>query len=134
MPKQYSEEFKKQITAICAAGTPLALISKKYHISLNTLYRWRKEYQRTGEQNTMKDYSTLCRQYERQSHIVQIIRLSNIIDDVPRRKRLEILARLHEQFECYSVHELCEALNISRGTFYNHIFRRADRTEYLQRQ
>lgn len=53
---------------------------------------------------------------------------------MPRRKRLEILARLHEQFEQYSVHELCEALNISRGTFYNHIFRRADRTEYLQRQ
>ena len=40
----------------------------------------------------------------------------------------------HEQFEQYSVHELCEALNISHGTFYNHIFRRADRTEYLQRQ
>lgn len=53
---------------------------------------------------------------------------------MPRRKRLEILARLHEQFEQYSVHELCEALSISRGTFYNHIFRKADRTEYLQRQ
>lgn len=53
---------------------------------------------------------------------------------MPRRKRLEILARLHEQFEQYSVHELCEALNISRGTFYNHIFRKADRAEYLQRQ
>lgn len=134
MPKQYPEEFKKQVAAVCAAGTPLSLTSKKYHISLNTLYRWRKEYQRAGELNITKDYSTLCRQYERQNHILQIIRLSNIIDDVPRRKRLEILARLHEQFEQYSVHELCEALNISRGTFYNHIFRRADRTEYLQRQ
>ena len=29
MPKQYSEEFKKQVTAVCATGTPLALISKK---------------------------------------------------------------------------------------------------------
>lgn len=134
MPKQYSEEFRKQVTAVCAAGTPLALISKKYHISLNTLYRWRKEYQWTGEQNDTKDYSTRCRQYERQDHVLQIIRLSNIIDDVPRRKRLEILARLHEQFEQYSVHELCEALNISCGTFYNHIFRKADRAEYLQRQ
>ena len=47
---------------------------------------------------------------------------------------MEILAKLHEQFEQYSVHELCEALDISRGTFYNHIFRRADRTEYLLKQ
>lgn len=134
MPKRYPEEFKKQVTAICVLGTPLATISEKYHISLNTLYRWRKEYQQAEDQVTTKDYPTLYRQYERQDHILQIIRLSNIIDDVPRHKRLEILARLHEQFEQYSVHELCEALNISRGTFYNHIFRRADRTEYLQKQ
>ena len=134
MPKQYPEEFKKQVTAICLAGTPFALVSERYHISLNTLYRWRKEYQQEEDQSATKDYSTLCRQHERQNHILQIIRLSNIIDDVPRRKRLEILAKLHEQFEQYSVHELCEALNISRGTFYNHIFRKADRTEYLQRQ
>lgn len=134
MPKRYPEEFKKQVTAICVSGAPLATISKKYNISLNTLYRWRKEYQQAEDQATAKDYPTLYRRYERQDHILQIIRLSNIIDDVPRRKRLEILAKLHEQFEQYSVHELCEALNISRGTFYNHIFRRADRTEYLQKQ
>ena len=134
MPKRYPEEFKKQVTAVCVSGAPLATISKKYNISLNTLYRWRKEYQQAENQATTKDYPTLYRQYERQDHILQIIRLSNIIDDVPRRKRLEILARLHEHFEQYSVHELCEALNISRGTFYNHIFRRADRTEYLQKQ
>ena len=134
MPKQYPEEFKKQVTAICLAGTLFATVSKKYHISLNTLYRWRKEYQQTGDQSTTKDYSALCRQHERQSHILQIIRIPNIIDNVPRRKRLEILARLYEQFEQYSVHELCEALNISRGTFYNHIFRKVDRTEYLHRQ
>lgn len=117
MPKQYPEEFKKQGTAICLAGTPFAIVSKKYHISLNTLYRWCKEYQQTGDQSTTKDYLTLCRQHELQSHILQIIRLSNIIDDVSRRKRLEIPVRLYEQFEQYSVHELCEALNISRGHF-----------------
>jgi len=47
-------------------------------------------------------------------HILQIIRLSNIIEKVPRRKRLEILAKLYEQFEQYSVHELCEAFG---GTY-----------------
>ncbi len=49
MPKQYPEEFKKQVSAICLAGTPFAIVSKKYHISLNTLYRWRKEYQQTED-------------------------------------------------------------------------------------
>ena len=34
----------------------------------------------------------------------------------------------------YSVHELCEALGVARGTFYNHIFRRADRSEREKEQ
>lgn len=78
MPKQYPEEFKKQVTAICLAGTPFALVSERYHISLNTLYRWRKEYQQEEDQSATKDYSTLCRQHERQNHILQIIRLDGL--------------------------------------------------------
>ena len=34
----------------------------------------------------------------------------------------------------YSVHELCEALGVARGTFYNHIFRRADRSDREKEQ
>lgn len=30
----------------------------------------------------------------------------------------------------YNVHELCEAMDVARSTFYNHIFRRADRSKY----
>lgn len=66
MPKQYPKEFKKQVAAICTAGTSLAVISEKYHISLNTLYRWRKEYQSAENQNAAKDVSALHRQLERQ--------------------------------------------------------------------
>ncbi len=65
---------------------------------------------------------------------MQIIRRSGIIDGVSLQQRLAIPARLHEQFEQYSVHELCEALNVSRGTFYNHIFRKVSRSKYLKEQ
>lgn len=34
----------------------------------------------------------------------------------------------------YSVHDLCEAFGVARGTFYNHIFRRADRSKYEEEQ
>ena len=34
----------------------------------------------------------------------------------------------------YSVHALCEALCVSRGTFYNHIFRRKEVTAYDKRR
>lgn len=123
MPKQYPEEFKKQL-AIC----------EKHHIAQSTLYRWLKEYETTDQGQTAMDYNTLLRQQSRLDHILQIIRLSGIIDAVPLQKHLEILAKLHEQFDQYNVHDLCEALAVSRGTFYNHIFRKADRTKYLEEQ
>ena len=75
-----------------------------------------------GEQNAAKDYSARCPpiRTSKPHPTPQFIRMSNIIDDMPLRKRLEILARLHEQFEQYSVHELCEALNISVGHLQSH--------------
>ena len=133
MPKRYLPELKTQIIYSCKSGLSVLAVSQKHRISKSTIYRWLKETPPKANQIT-PDYNTLLRQHTRCDHILQIIRLSGIIDNVPLRKRLEILARLHEQFDQYSVHELCEALNVSRGTFYNHIFRKADRTKYLQEQ
>lgn len=42
--------------------------------------------------------------------------------------------RLPKSYGQYSVHTLCDALGVSRGTFYNHIFRRKDGTEYDKRR
>jgi len=76
--------------------------------------------------------SNACASKGRLEHIVEIIRLSGVIDEVPQRKRLEILEMLHNQHEEYNVHELCEALNAVRGTFYHHIFRRANPTQHME--
>jgi len=93
-----------------------------------------KDFEPTDGHLSMTDYITLQRQDNRFEHILQIIRLSAIIENVPLQKRLEILARLYEQFEQYSIHELCEALSVARGTFYNHIFRKVDRAKYIKEQ
>lgn len=134
MPKQYPEEFKTQVVLSYQNGISIPELSQRFQISQSALYRWMKEYVSIDQSERPINLNVLQRQYERLEHILQIIRLSGLIDQASRQKRLEILARLHEQFEQYSVHELCEALNVSRGTFYNHIFRKADRTKYLEEQ
>lgn len=134
MPKQYSEELKKQVVLFYQNGVTIPDLSQRFQISISTLYRWMKEYVSTDQGEEIINPNMLQRRYERLEHILQIIRLSGLIDKAPRQMRLEILTRLHEQFKQYSVHELCEALNVSRGTFYNHIFRKADRTKYLEEQ
>lgn len=113
MPKQYSKEFKKQVVSSYQNGITIPDLSQRFQISRSTLYRWAKEYVPTGQGEEVINLNMLQRRYERLEHILQIIRLSGLVDQAPRQKRLEILARLHEQFEQYSVHELCEALNLS---------------------
>lgn len=136
MPKQYSEDFRMQIVAICQEGMSVSEVSEEYVISKGTIYRWLRDYSSDvpGNGVTPAGYRALSKKSLRLEHLLQIIRLSNIIDNVPLRKRLEILAEIYEQSDLFSVHELCDALHVARGTFYNHIFRRADRTEYLQEQ
>ena len=42
---------------------------------------------------------------------------------IPLAKRLDIAENLYNDNKGFSVHEICEALSIDRGTFYNRIFR-----------
>ena len=68
-------------------------------------------------------------------HELEIIRLAGYISNVPLQKKLAFLESLYQkQGNPYSVYELCEALDVARGTFYNHIFRRADRSKRDQEQ
>ncbi len=133
MPKQYLPEFKSQVVLAIQKGLPIVAASQQYNVVQSTLYRWMRDAVPTTDLSII-DYTTLQRKSQQLNHILQIIRLSTIIEEVPLQRRLAILARVHEQFDQYSVHELCKALNISCGTFYNHIFRKADRTKYLEEQ
>ncbi len=136
MPKKYSEEEKQKIISEYQCGQPLAYIGKEYGVAPSTIYRWVKDKEACIAKENMPpmDIRKILFQKERLEHILQIIRLSNLLAEVPLKKRLDILEDLHEGFEQYNVHELCEALDVARGTFYNHIFRRADRTKYQEEQ
>lgn len=60
---------------------------------------------------------------------MEIIHLSGCIDLIPAHQRLFVLEGMHEDHPDYSIYELCEALEVPRGTFYNHIKRSADRSQ-----
>ena len=135
MPKTYPEELRKQIVLCYQNGQTIEDICGTHQIGRSTLYRWIKECQpiiSADKVFSLSEWNTIVRQKERGEHLIEIVRLSNIVNDVPLQKKLEILAGLHSKFDKYSVHELCEALDVARGTFYNHIFRKADRTKYLE--
>lgn len=131
MPKRYPEEYKQRIIQDYQNGIPIQKISQTNSVAISTIYRWLKDCE---QEIPTPHYSALLRKKEHLEHVLEVIHLSGLIDEVPLRKRLDILETLHVQHEEYNVHELCEALNVARGTFYNHIFRRADRSKYEEDQ
>ena len=138
MPKEYSTKFKTEVVKRHQSGEPILALSRELRIAQSTIYHWRKEYCSIKTANrtyTPKEFDVLSRRLEKLEHEMEIIKRSGYIADVPLQKKLSVLENIYRQADnTYSVHELCEALDIARGTFYNYIFRRADHSKREEAQ
>ncbi len=138
MPTTYPTELKIKTIRRYEKGESIKALSQELHISQSTLYQWRKEYCSIKAPNrtyTPKEFDAISRRLQKLEHHMEIIRQTGYLSSVPLQKKLATLEELYSRPDNpYSVHELCDALNVSRGTFYNHIFRRADRSKYQEEQ
>jgi len=65
--------------------------------------------------------------------MLEIIRLWGFLASIPLQDKLPLLGHLHNEMgDLYRSKELCEALEVARSKFYNHIFRRADPQKYQE--
>ena len=138
MPTTYPTELKVKTIRRYEKGESIKALSQELHISQSTLYQWRKEYcsiEMLDRTYTPAEFDAMARKLKKLEHHIEIIQRSNYLSSVPLRKKLATLEELYRQPDNpYSVHELCEALGVARGTFYNHIFRRADRSKREEEQ
>ena len=138
MPKEYSTKFKTEVIKRYQNGESILALSQELRIAQSTIYHWRKEFCSIKAANriyTPKEFDALSRRLEKLEHEMEIIKRSGYIADVPLQKKLSVLENIYRQADnTYSVHELCDALDIARGTFYNYIFRRADHSKREEAQ
>ena len=131
MPNKYQPDFKCKVIKRYEKGESIKSLSQELNIAQSTIYQWCKQYcsiQTPKCAYTPKQFNNLSLQVQKLEHEIEIIRYSGFLEAVPLRKRLETLEEIYRKEEMsYSVHELCDALGVARGTFYNHIFRRVDR-------
>ena len=118
---------KEQISQCCTAynrGTPVAKLVEKYEVPRSTIYAWLKreqEKKQTGSHFvTFRDYRILENRVKHLQDVIHIIHNIECSVNDPLRVKLNAIESLQEK---YSVNLLCEALNVPRGTFYNHILR-----------
>lgn len=127
MPTTYPTELKVKTIRRYEKGESIKALSEELHISQSTLYQWRREYcsiKTPTRTYTPKEFDAICRRLQKLEHEMEVIRLSGYLSAVPLQKKLATLEEIYNRpGNLYSVYELCEALDVARGTFYNHIFR-----------
>ena len=117
------------------AGVPVSKIVKEHKVPRSTVYYWVNKYRDIPNADDIPikgEFNNLKLKYEKAQQICEVLKLVNCNRDAPLRTKLNELEKLYGQF---SIHILCEALGVSRGTFYNHIFRnKRENSSYAKRR
>lgn len=131
-----SKEEKDQLVQRYLNGGSVTDICLETGIARSTFYDWIRPF-KAAEADPQ--YAVSASEFAKMKHYItkleqkiEVLQKVNCTASAPLKEKLHELALLHGQ---YSVHMLCEALNVDRGTFYNHIFRsKKDNNSYQFRR
>lgn len=132
--KVFTETERKKIYELWQAKQPICCITELTGASRSTVYRIVKGYERNGnsDANSQKYVAKLETKVRRLEQKLEVIKRAGCSPNAPLREKLVALETLYGK---YSVHLLCETMDVSRGTFYNHILRnKRDNTWYAKQR
>lgn len=132
---RHGTEEKKTLVARYHAGETVAEICADAGIARSTFYTWIKPYSvspgNLDHAVSQQEFAKMKQKLQKSEQKVEILQKVNCTVFAPLQEILQEISKLYGQ---YSVHALCEALCVSRGTFYNYIFRRKEVTVYDKRR
>ena len=128
------EKLKSTVLKLYSAGIKVADIITQTDVPRSTIYYWIKNgIPKELSPLNLRDYHFLKQKCERQEKIIKILKSAPCTATAPLQERLAAI----EQMVCeeYNVNTLCEALNVAKGTYYNHTLRnKRGETQNAQRQ
>ena len=138
MKSKFTHEEKQAILDryISKSESPTSII-KSVGISKNTFYKWLSDYKREQAEAkrkglTLRSFNLLEAKVKRLEGIIEIIKKANVLPNAPLQQKLYVAEKLSGE---YSVHMICDALDIARETYYNHVLRnKRDNTWYAKRR
>ena len=135
--KSYSEQVKQQVIERYFSGEASASILTDTGIPKSTFYSWVRNYQEKQKDTNQKtvniqNYHLIERKVARLEGIIEILKAATCTANAPLKQRLSEAERFYGK---YNIHMICEAFDIPRGTFYNHVLRnKRDNTWYAKRK
>ncbi len=132
MNQKYTTKDKETVISLFMNGTPVSKLTVDTNIPRSTIYRWIKESQASADESneySPMNYYQLQRKYKKLESIVEILQRVNCKPTDSLSVKLSEMEPLYGQ---YSVHTLCDALCVPRGTFYNHVLRRKKTAKWYE--
>ena len=120
---KHQEEVKAIVVNRYLNGEQISKISHDMDISRTTVYTWIKQHNTSfnkGKAPNFRYLHDLEQKCERQQKMIEILKRSPYSPCAPLSKRYEVIRALSSE---YNVNTLCEALDVAKGSYYNHLLR-----------
>lgn len=135
MNKKYENEVKQTVIERYNSGESVSSLVEEFSIPRSTVYLWIKhaaDSSSNKKEISVKNFRNLENKVVRLEGIIEILKQVDCTVNDPLEIKLPALEALYGQ---YSVHMLCDALEVPRGTFYNYMFRsKRGNTWYSERR
>ena len=132
MGKAFTQDERQEVIKRYLNGEKVLSIAQETQISKSTIYQWIKEYHSEKGSHPRNYYHLLEMKYERLERIIQILQNAPCTASAPLHARLRAIEFMSGE---YNINNLCFALKVAKGTFYNHILRnKKENTSYAQRR
>lgn len=132
-PLKYDPIIIQECCCSYANGISAKQICEDKIIPRSTLYYWLKKYKNIDSKEDI-EYAIQVQSYKKESEklrqMFEVLKKVDCTQSSPLRTKLNEMEKLKDE---YSANILCEALGVSKGTFYNHILRnKRDNSTYAK--
>lgn len=119
--KVYPKSFKDEVVKYYQSNHTIADTRKKYGIAESTLFEWCKRYNEqhylsTSQSPRIKHWHQKELHLNKIEHQLEVLSKCSCTVSASIDEKMAAIEALEGQ---YSIHVLCEALNLPRGTYYN---------------
>ena len=116
------ERLKATTLKLYSAGSKVTEIITQTGLPRSTVYYWIRNYApKELPLLNLRDYHFLKQKCERQEKIIAILKTAPCAVTSPLQERLTAIEKMVN--DEYNVNTLCEALDVAKGTYYNHTLR-----------
>ena len=121
MPKVYTQAFKDEVVKFYERNHTLSETLSEFGISESSLFAWKKQYDDAHQlfisaPSERKNLRHSQARLKKTGEMLEVLERSSCGIYASIDEKMEAIAQLEGQ---YSIHVLCEALKLPRGTYYN---------------